>query len=184
MSWPLLFIFGVLLRFAGLAPRVRRTFPGEPGSSATSERLRRSGDFSIVAAEFTFDAFSGCNRVLLSRPENYAIARNSSELADEFQDCFFKRLVSAKKPARTSAFERLCSVGQKWLLSVRIGLSQNCAPEFPLGRDHRRIDPNGAVRFHRRYAKQTELASWSRRFRCRAKRFGSVLAAFRPGVLR
>jgi len=53
VSWPLLFIFGVLLRFAGVTPRVRRTFPGEPGSGVESEHFARSGDFSIVVAEFT-----------------------------------------------------------------------------------------------------------------------------------
>lgn len=107
MSWPLLFIFGVSLRFAGVTPRVRRTFPGEPGTGVESERFTRSGDFSIVDAEFTAGSFSGRYRVLLSRPKNYAIARNIGDFADEVQNFFFKRLIGAKKPARTTPFEGL-----------------------------------------------------------------------------
>jgi hypothetical protein len=97
----------VLLRSDGVTPRVRRTCPSEPGSGVVSERFGRSGDFSIVVAEFTADPLSGRYRVLLSRPKNYAIARNIGEFADECQYCFFKRLIGAKKPARTTPFERL-----------------------------------------------------------------------------
>src|SRR5271155_787496 len=97
VSWPLLFIGGVLLRFAGLAPRVRRTFPGEPGSGIDSERFARSGKFSIVVAVLTVGSFSGRYGELLSRPENNAIAGNSRELADELQDRFDQRLIRAKK---------------------------------------------------------------------------------------
>ena len=107
MSWPLLFMFGVLLRFAGVTPRVRRTFPGEPGSAVDSERSTHSGDFSIVVAEFTAVLFSGSRQVLLSRPKNYAIARNIGEFAEDVQYFFFKRLICAKKPARTTPFGRL-----------------------------------------------------------------------------
>jgi hypothetical protein len=103
----LLFIFGVSLRFAGVAPRVRRTFSREPGSSVDAERFARSGDFSILVAEFTAVSFSVRYRVLLSRPKNYAIGRNSSELADESQYFFFKRLIRAKKLAGARAFEWL-----------------------------------------------------------------------------
>jgi hypothetical protein len=174
VSWPLLFIGGVLLRFAGLAPRVRRTFPGVPGSSVDSERFARSGELSIVVAVFTAGSFSGRYGELLSRPENHAIAGNSGELADELQDCFDKRLIRAKKRACTGAFERFCSVSQKRLLGVRVGLSQDRAPELTLGSNHLQVDPNGAVRFHGRYAKQTELAGRdvAGRFKCRAWRFG------------
>ncbi len=42
-----------------------------------------------------------------SRPEHYAIARNSSELADEFEDVFEKRIIGTKKIAGTRAFVRL-----------------------------------------------------------------------------
>jgi len=59
VSWPLLFMFGVSLRFAGLTLRVRRTRPGEPGSRVAFERLPRSGDFSMLDAEFTAGSFSG-----------------------------------------------------------------------------------------------------------------------------
>jgi hypothetical protein len=103
----LLFIFGVFLRFAGVAPRVRRTCSREPGSSVDAERFARSCDFSIVNSEFTADWISGLYRVLLSRPKNYAIVRNSSELADESQYFFFKRLIRAKKLAGAPAFEWL-----------------------------------------------------------------------------
>ena len=107
VSWPLLFIFGDLLRFAGITPRVRRTFSCEPWSGVVSERFGRSGDFSIVVAEFTAGPFSGRYRVLLARPKHYAIARNTGEFADECQYCFFKRLIGAKKLACTTPFERL-----------------------------------------------------------------------------
>lgn len=103
----MLFIFGVLLRFAGVTPRVRRTCPGEPGSDITPERFARSGDFSILIAEFTAGQLSGRYRVLLSRPEDYAIVRDRRELADKSQYCFFERLIRAKKLARTRAFEWL-----------------------------------------------------------------------------
>ena len=107
VSLPLLFIFGVLLRFTGVTPRVRRTFSCEPWSGVVSERFGRSGDFSIVVAEFTAGPLSGRYRVLLSRPKNYAIARNIGEFADECQYFFFKRLIGAKKLACTTPFERL-----------------------------------------------------------------------------
>lgn len=101
------FIVGVLLRSDGITPRVRRTCPGEPGSGVVLERFGRSGDFSIVVAEFTAGPLSGRYWVLLSRPKHYTIARNIGEFADECQYFFFKRLIRAKKLARTTPFERL-----------------------------------------------------------------------------
>jgi hypothetical protein len=103
----LLFIFGVSLRFAGVTPRVRRTCPGEPGADIVPEPFARSGDFSMVDAVFTAGQLSSRYRVLLSRPEDYAIVRNSRKLANESQYCFFKRLIGAKKLARARAFEWL-----------------------------------------------------------------------------
>jgi len=74
---------GVLLRFAGVRRASGELLRTKLDSGAVCERVARSGGFSMVDAEFTAGSFSGCYWKLLSRPENDAIARNSSRLADE-----------------------------------------------------------------------------------------------------
>ena len=110
--------------------------------------VQGSGDFSMIAAEITFASFLGYQRVLLSCPEDDAIAGHRRELADDLQYGLFERVIGAKKSARENALERLAAVCEERLLGIGVSLSQDRAPQFPFGRNHRRVVPDGAICLH------------------------------------
>ena len=75
---------------------------------------------------------SSGQRILVSRPQDDAIRRNISKLADEFQICCFIGAIAPQIPARPCALERLRSglFADGLHLCVLAGLLQNRAPKL------------------------------------------------------